>query len=140
MTHRPSVWAAVALSLAVAALSAQNVIQDHHGQYDRADIEAGSRLYSGQCEACHGPNGDMVAGVDLRRGLFKTAVSDEDLVRVLATGRPAAGMPAFVVLPSTEVAAIIAFIRSGFDSTTSAVKVGNPATGAGPSDQHGAQQ
>lgn len=129
MTHRPSSWAALALFLAVATLSAQNPIQDHPGQYDRADIEAGSRLYTGQCEACHGPNGDMIAGVDLRRGQFKTVVSDEDLVRLLATGRPAAGMPAFVALPSSEVTAIIAFIRAGFDAIGSAVKVGDPARG-----------
>lgn len=129
MTHRLVTWAAVALYFCAATLSAQNVIQDHPGQYDRADIETGSRLYSGQCEACHGPNGDMVAGVDLRRGLFKTAVSDEDLVRVLATGRPSAGMPAFVALPSVEVTAIIAFIRSGFDSMSSAVRVGDAARG-----------
>jgi len=129
MTQRPGVWAAVALYLTAATLSAQNPIQDHPGQYDRADIEAGSRLYTGQCEACHGPNGDMIAGVDLRRGQFKTVVSDEDLVRLLATGRPAEGMPAFVTLPSTEVTAIIAFIRAGFDSIASSVKVGNPARG-----------
>ena len=129
MTHRPITWAAVALSLAAATLSAQTPVQDHPGQYDRADIEAGSRLYSGQCAACHGPNGDAVAGVDLRRGQFKTAVSDEDLVRVLATGRPAAGMPAFVTLQSREVTAIVAFIRAGFDFIANAVKVGDPARG-----------
>ena len=129
MPHRPSVWAAVALYLTAATLSAQNPIQDHPGQYDRADIEAGSRLYTGQCEACHGPNGDMIAGVDLRRGQFKTVVSDDDLIRLLATGRPAAGMPAFVALPSTEVTAIVAFIRAGFDAVGSSVKVGDPARG-----------
>ena len=129
MTHRAGVWAAVALYLAAATLSAQNPVQDHPGQYDRADIEAGSRLYTGQCAACHGPNGDAVTGVDLRRGQFKTAVSDEDLVRVLATGRPAAGMPAFVTLQTREVTAIVAFIRAGFDSIANAVKVGDPARG-----------
>ena len=129
MLHRPSTWAALALYLAAATVSAQTPIQDHPGQYDRADIETGSRLYANQCVACHGPNGDMVAGVDLRRGQFKTAVSDEDIARVVVAGRPAAGMPAFVTLPSSEVTAIIAFIRAGFDSVANSVKVGNPARG-----------
>ena len=131
MPHRPSIWAALAVYLTAASLSAQNPlqVQDHPGQYDRADIEAGSRLYGNQCVACHGPNGDMVTGVDLRRGQFKTVVSDEDIARVIGTGRPSAGMPAFVALPSSEVTALVAFMRAGFDSVASAVKVGDPARG-----------
>jgi putative heme-binding domain-containing protein len=71
----------------------------------------------------------MIAGVDLRRGQFKTAVSDQDLTRVLATGTPAAGMPAFAAFQPSEVSGIIAFIRAGFDATATAVKVGDPARG-----------
>jgi putative heme-binding domain-containing protein len=126
---RPLLWAAVVFTLA-ARLAAQNPAPQPSGQYDRAQVAAGAILYSGQCVACHGPNGDQIAGVDLRRGQFPTAVSDNDLARVLATGKPAAGMPAFTVLRSDEVPAIIAFIRSGFDSQGTAVKVGDPARGA----------
>ena len=71
----------------------------------------------------------MVNGVDLRRGQFKTAATDEDLVRVLATGAPAAGMPAFPGLQSSEVTGIIAFIRSGFDAAAGGVIVGDAARG-----------
>jgi len=103
-------------------------LQDHPGQYDRSDIEAGSRLYATQCVACHGPNGDMITGIDLRRGLFKTAVSDEDLARVLKTGRPDSGMPAFALLQPQETTGIIAFIRAGFDASAS-VKLGDASRG-----------
>ena len=48
-----------------------------------------------QCALCHGPNGDGVNGVDLRRGRVPPRVSDEDLARVITTGVAAAGMPAF---------------------------------------------
>ena len=34
------------------------------------------------------------------------------MVRLLATGKPAAGMPSFTVLRSDEVTALIAYIRS----------------------------
>jgi putative heme-binding domain-containing protein len=127
---RPVLWAAVALCLAAAlTVRAQVPAQDHPGQYDRADIESGSRLYGAQCAGCHGPNGDMINGIDLRRGQFRTAVTDEDLARVLATGAPAAGMPAFAGLQSAEVRGIIAFIRSGFDATAGGVAVGDVARG-----------
>ena len=127
---RPSLWVAVALSLAATlTLRAQVPVQDHPGQYDRADIESGSRLYGAQCAGCHGPNGDMINSVDLRRGQFKTAVTDEDLVRVLATGVPGAGMPAFGGLQSGEVNGLIAFIRSGFDAAAGGVVLGDAARG-----------
>jgi putative heme-binding domain-containing protein len=48
---------------------------------------------------------------------------------VLETGKPAAGMPAFTVLRSDEVTALIAYIRSGFDATGTAVTAGNPGRG-----------
>lgn len=127
---RPVFWVALALCLAAAlTLRAQAPTQDHPGQYDRADIESGSRLYGAQCAGCHGPNGDMVNGVDLRRGQFKTAVTDEDLARVLAVGAPAAGMPAFAGLQSRDVAGIIAFIRSSFDATAGGVALGDATRG-----------
>jgi putative heme-binding domain-containing protein len=106
-------------------LSAQSS-QDH--QYTTADIEAGSRLYSNQCTLCHGPNGDAVNGIDLRRGIFRRSVSDEDLARVITTGIASAGMPSFKFQPA-EVTAITAFIRAGFDPSGTAVKVGNPGRG-----------
>jgi putative heme-binding domain-containing protein len=110
-------------------LPAQIPVADHPGQYDRADIETGSRLYSTQCVACHGPNGDMINGVDLRRGQFRSAASDEELARLLAGGRPDAGMPAFGTLQAREMTGIIAFIRAGFDANATAVKIGDPARG-----------
>ena len=126
---QPIFRAAAMLCLATLGFAAQAPVQDHPGQYDRADIEAGSRLYSAQCAVCHGANGDMVNGVDLRRGQFKAAVSDEDLARLFAAGRPAAGMPAFAQLQPRELTGLIAFMRAGFDPIGAAVKVGDPARG-----------
>ena len=95
--------------------------QDH--TYSSADIEAGVRLYGAQCALCHGPNGDMVSGVDLRRGRFRRAVTDEDLAKVMANGAPG-GMPSFS-FSAAETTALIALIRAGFDPAGTAVKVGN---------------
>jgi len=56
------------------------------GDYAPADIAYGARLYDAQCTTCHGANGDGVGGVDLRSGRFRTAVTDQDLTRVILTG------------------------------------------------------
>ncbi|MFN7914114.1 MAG: c-type cytochrome [Vicinamibacterales bacterium] len=101
-------------------------IADH--QYTTEDIQAGSRLYGSQCQLCHGANGDGVNGVDLRRGVFRRSVSDEDLARVITTGIAAAGMPSFKFQPA-EMTAVLAYIRAGFDPSGTPVKVGNPERG-----------
>jgi putative heme-binding domain-containing protein len=100
---------------------------DHGAQYSQAEIAAGYRVYSSQCVQCHGGNGDGISGVDLRRGVFRRAASDEDLGRIVTTGVPGDGMPPFRLDPA-ELAGVIAFIRAGFDQTAS-VRVGDAARG-----------
>ena len=114
--------------LAVGTLLAQGPAQDH-GQYDRADIEAGARIFGAQCALCHGANGDLVNGVDLLRGRFRTAVTDEDLVRVIAAGRPAAGMPGFPTMLARDVTSLIAYIRAGYNAIGTPVKIGGAPRG-----------
>jgi cytochrome c oxidase cbb3-type subunit 3 len=100
--------------------------QDH--QYSASDIEAGLKLYTSECSLCHGPNGDLMSGIDLRRQRFRRAVSDDDLMKVIRNGVPDAGMPAFN-LQAPQVTALVAFIRAGFDVGGAAVKIGDPARG-----------
>ena len=118
----------VALAVTAIGVTAQQNPQEHPGQYSQADIEAGSRLYSGQCQLCHGPTGDQITGIDLRRGQFRRSTSDEDLTKVITSGVPGTAMPPFSLQP-TEVSSVIAFIRAGFDPAGTAVKVGNAARG-----------
>jgi putative heme-binding domain-containing protein len=131
-------WCArfAAAALLIALVRAPAGAQDHPGQYSQVDIDAGSRVYNTQCSQCHGPNGDMVSGIDLRRGLFKRSSSDEDLAQVIVSGVPGAGMPPFALQPA-ELTGIIAFIRAGFDRT-SAVRIGDAARGRQVFDGTGA--
>ena len=108
-------------------IAAQTLDQDH-GQYSRADVEAGQRLYGPQCQVCHGANGDGVPGIDLKLGRFRRASSDDDLARTITSGVPGTGMPAFVLRPE-ELVSIVAFIRAGFDPASASVRVGDAARG-----------
>ena len=119
----------VAAMLTSAAIAADRVtaqVQDH--QYTSADIEAGSRLYAAQCTLCHGPNGDAVSGINLRRGTFRRPMSDDDLKRAITVGNTSAGMPPFALDPP-ELDRLVAFIRAGFDTTGMPVRIGNAARG-----------
>lgn len=128
MTHGwATLAAATTVLLVVVKIDAQALDQDH-GQYSRADVEAGQRLYGPQCQVCHGATGDGVPGIDLRLGRFRTVASDDDLARVITSGVPGTGMPPFVLQPA-ELTGLVAFIRAGFDPGSAAVRVGDAQRG-----------
>ena len=104
------------------------VAQTDDHQYTTAAIETGSRIYVQQCALCHGPQGEMVDGINLRLGQFRTASSDEDLHNVISGGAAGGRMPAFS-LSDAELNGIIAFIRAGFDPSGVAIRIGEPAPG-----------
>ena len=103
-------------------------VNQDHGQYDAAVIEAGRRLYGQQCRACHGNTGDGVPAVDLKVGRFSTADNDEAIAKVITGGVPGKGMPGFTFDPR-EVTSLVAFIRAGFDEASLSIKLGNPQRG-----------
>ena len=122
---RPSLLACALLVVGTVNAQPQNL---DHGQYSRADVEAGQRLYSVQCQVCHGANGDSIPGIDLKFGKFRRVSSDEDIVRTVTSGIPGVGMPAFAFQPP-QLTAIVAFIRAGFDPGSASVRVGNAERG-----------
>lgn len=96
--------------------------------YAQADIAYGSRIYAGQCSTCHGPNGDAIAAVDLRAGRFRRVSSDNDLRGIVTTGIPGTAMPPFT-FNASELAGIVAYIRSMRDFDAGSVTVGDPDRG-----------
>lgn len=102
-------------------------LADH--QYSSSAIETGSRLYVSECALCHGPQGDRVDGVDLRRGQFRAVSSDDDIRRVITTGVDDSRMPGFD-FSAAELDGLVAYIRAGFDPEGVAVRIGDPARGA----------
>lgn len=119
---------ALGLVLVAVRVAAQDASQDHPMAFNQTDIENGTRVYNAQCSQCHGPNGDMVSGIDLRLGQFRRVSTPDDLARTITAGIPGAGMPPFA-LTQPELNGIVAFIRSRFNNMTSAVPVGNAARG-----------
>jgi cytochrome c oxidase cbb3-type subunit 3 len=123
------ITACLALLASMILLTQKSLAQevgDH--QYTTDAIQAGSRVYTQQCALCHGPQGALVDGVDLRRGQFRTVQSDDDLRNVITTGAGEGQMPAFS-LRAEELNGIVAFIRAGFDPDGVAVRIGDPVRG-----------
>jgi mono/diheme cytochrome c family protein len=61
-----------------AVMASLAAAQVHVGEYDPADVQGGSLLFSTRCTTCHGNGGDQVPGVAVLSGRFGRAVSDED--------------------------------------------------------------
>ena len=100
------------IAAAVAAASAQ----EH--SYTQADIENGARLYQSSCAGCHGPNGDMVPGIELQRGQFRRATNDSEIMRIIQSGIPGTAMP-----PSSfndaQAGSIVAYLRTASPAAAS---------------------
>jgi putative heme-binding domain-containing protein len=118
----------VVLTLAAVASLAIAQAQIEHDAYAPADIAYGAKVYTAQCSTCHGPNGDGVGGVDLRSGRFRHAATDQDLMRVIATGIPGTGMNA-VRLNAPEMTGVVAYLRNMGTFDAALVKIGDAARG-----------
>jgi len=90
--------------LAAATLSAQH-------NYTPADIDDGRAMFRANCAGCHGPDGDLVAGIDLGHGLFRRASTDDDLIKIIRNGISGTPMP-----PGNytefQAGTIVAYLRS----------------------------
>lgn len=76
-----------------------------------ADIDDGGRVFRDTCANCHGPDGNEVAGIDLGRGVFRRAKTDEDLVQIIRNGIPGTAMPASN-FGSAQAERVVAYLRS----------------------------
>jgi putative heme-binding domain-containing protein len=118
------------MSFSTAAAQTQNpTLQGHPGDFDRADIEYGARLYAQHCSNCHGSNGDGVANVDLRSGKFRVARNDLQLRTVITNGFPNTGMPAFRSLDAAALTGLVAYIRNMNTFDVASMKAGDPVRG-----------
>jgi putative heme-binding domain-containing protein len=98
-------------------------------QHDAAaDIDDGGRVFRDTCANCHGPDGDEVAGVDLGRGQFRRASSDQDLIRIIRSGIPGTPMPASN-FSDEQAAKVVAYLRSVAASRRSNSAQGDAARG-----------
>jgi putative heme-binding domain-containing protein len=108
-------------------LFAAGALQAQHS-YTAADVEDGARLYQANCSGCHGPEGDLVPGVNFSRGQFLSVKSDEDLQHVILKGIPGTPMPA-ANFPEFMGFPVMAYVRSMSAPGQSELPAGDPARG-----------
>jgi putative heme-binding domain-containing protein len=115
--------------VAACALCLLHVELRASAQHETAsDIEDGGRVFRQSCANCHGPDGNEIAGIDLGRGVFKTAKTDEDLVRIIQKGVPGTPMPP-TNMSEEQAKRVVSYLRAAAATKTSATAVGDATRG-----------
>jgi cytochrome c oxidase cbb3-type subunit III len=108
-------------------LLAAPLMAQQHGT-DAVQLDTGARIYSSTCSACHGPEGDQVSGVELKKGQFRHASNDDELARVILNGIPGTAMPPNNINSNTLVA-LIAYLHAMRDFKTRKLAAGDARSG-----------
>jgi putative heme-binding domain-containing protein len=97
------VWLAAGLIALVQPASAQHATA--------SDISDGARAFSDNCANCHGPDGNLIAGIDFGRGLLRRDYADAELVGIILNGIPNTPMPASARMSEAQAERIVAYLR-----------------------------
>ena len=108
-------------------LLAAPLLAQQHGT-DPVQLDTGARVYSSTCSACHGPEGDQVTGVELKKDQFRHASNDDELARVILNGIPGTAMPPNNINGQSLVA-LVAYLHAMRDFKTKKVALGDARSG-----------
>lgn len=76
------------------------------------DLLDGERAYRDRgCANCHGPNGDLIPGINFSAGQFRRPMTDAELSRIIRQGIPNTPMPATNVTEA-QAGQLVAYLRS----------------------------
>ena len=108
-----------------------------HAQHETAaDLLDGERAYGASCVTCHGPDGNVVSGIDFGRGQYRRQYTDDELVRIIRTGIPNTPMPATNMTPE-QASKLVAYLRS-LPAKKTAAATGDAVRGKAVYDGKGA--
>ena len=122
------------LAIAGALLAGGPLLAQHS---TAQDIDDGGRVFRNTCANCHGPDGNEVAGIDLGRGVFRRAKTDQDLIQIIRTGVAGTAMPASD-MSVAQAEQVVAYLRSVASTKRSTSAAGNFDRGKALFDGKGA--
>jgi putative heme-binding domain-containing protein len=97
----------------LAAAAALVAAAPAHAQHATAfDIEDGKRVYQASCANCHGPDGNLIAGIDFGRGLYRRQFSNDELADVIVAGLPNTPMPPNPGMSHDQALRVVEYLRS----------------------------
>jgi putative heme-binding domain-containing protein len=76
------------------------------------DIEDGKRVFQTSCANCHGPDGNLIAGIDFGRGVFRRPFTNDELAATIVGGIPNTPMPPNPGMSKEQALRIVDYLRS----------------------------
>jgi putative heme-binding domain-containing protein len=101
-----------------------------------SDLLDGERAFRSTCANCHGPDGNLIPGIDLMKGQFRRQYTDDDLVRIIRTGIPNTPMPA-TTMTTEQAQKIVGYLRASVTKTPAATVAGDATRGKAVYDSKG---
>ena len=99
--------------LAAAVLNVSFAVAPAVAQHATAfDIEDGKRVYQASCANCHGPDGNLIAGIDFGRGVYRRAFADDELAALIVAGIPSTPMPPNPTMSREQALRVVDYLRS----------------------------
>jgi putative heme-binding domain-containing protein len=117
----------VRLTLAMVAACAAIPLFAQHS-FTPADVEDGGKLFRDNCVACHGPEGNLVDGVDLGHGKFRRGATEDEVIRIMQDGIPGTAMPPNK-LTDFQAGTILEYLHAAATSGRTAAPNGDAARG-----------
>lgn len=102
--------------------------QEGHG-VTPADIQRGAQIFLSRCASCHGPNGDLIPGVNLASNRFRRAQTDSELTDLVRKGIPGTPMPPGN-FTDDQAFALVAYVRSLAAAPASSITASLPGDSA----------
>jgi cytochrome c oxidase cbb3-type subunit III len=117
-------------ALAFCALASLALARAASAQHATAyDVQDGARTFASTCANCHGPDGNLIPGIDLGHGQFRRALTDRELENIIENGIPNTAMPPSPLLTEDAVQRLIAFLRANAEQKPATGKSGDAARG-----------
>jgi cytochrome c oxidase cbb3-type subunit III len=116
-------FTAAILAIGLIVLDDAAIAQHETGR----DIEDGGRVYQSACAYCHGPDGDLIAGIDFGRGVYRRALTDPEIVAIILAGIPNSPMPPTPGMSEEQAYRVVAYLRAM--SGERSISSGDPGRG-----------
>jgi putative heme-binding domain-containing protein len=120
-----STQVAVLIAIAVLMVFARAASAQHATPFD---IEDGERAFEGSCANCHGPDGNLIEGIDFGRGIYRRELNDDEIVGIILNGIPDTPMPPTPSMSEEQAERIVSYLRAWAEEGRVSV-VGNPERG-----------
>ncbi len=130
--RRGAIIAIFSFVLATCSLFAQEPSRTSQktNQGHQSTSQAGRQIFESTCASCHGLDGrGGERGPDIATRAEVVRLSDAQISKILQTGIPQSGMPAFVALGPAKLSAILNHLRVLQGKSAAPALPGNAATG-----------